>query len=120
ALEVAMIDREHHGAPGPGIEYARQPVLHAPVELVRALEKESRRGLRRCGGKALSFGVGFRHGAPRVVGSAYRLVSPRGRRRATGAVIMLPARQSVSLLSQTDNERWPDKATRPLSARRKR
>ena len=46
ALEVAVVDRQHHGAAGLRIEGPRQAVLHAPVELVGALEEKSRRGLR--------------------------------------------------------------------------
>ena len=48
--------------PGGRVEHARQAVLHAPVELVRALEEKARRCLRLVGLVALTFLVGFGHG----------------------------------------------------------
>src|SRR5262249_48826017 len=61
-LKVAMVYRQHHRAPGGRIEGARQPVLHAPVKLVQALEEEVGRGLRPLGLVAFAFLVGFGHG----------------------------------------------------------
>jgi hypothetical protein len=60
-LEVAMINGQHHGAPGLRIEGPRQAVLHAPVELVRAFEEKARGGLWRSGLVAFAFLVGFGH-----------------------------------------------------------
>src|SRR5439155_21885505 len=51
------------GAAAYGIEHACEPVLHAPVELVRALQEEARRSLRAVGGEAFTFLVGFGHGS---------------------------------------------------------
>ena len=61
ALEVAVVDRQHHGAARRRVEGAREAVLHAPVELVRALQEEARRRLRLVGVVAFTFLVGFRH-----------------------------------------------------------
>ena len=49
ALEVSVIDGQHHGAAGRGVEDARQAVLHPPVELMRAFEIKARRLLRPVG-----------------------------------------------------------------------
>ena len=64
ALEIAVVDRQHHGAPGVRIEGAGEAVLHAPVELVRAFQEKARRLLRHVGGVAFAFLVGFRHVSP--------------------------------------------------------
>jgi len=63
-LEVAMVHRQHDGASRDRIEGLRQPVLHAPIELVRALEEEAGRGLRPVGLVSFAFFVGFGHGVP--------------------------------------------------------
>src|SRR6516165_366863 len=67
ALEVAVVDGEHHGAAGRRAEHARKPVLHAPIELVRALEEETGRGLRLIRVEPCTFGVSFWHEASRPV-----------------------------------------------------
>src|SRR5262249_23746729 len=67
ALEVAVVDREHHGAAACGAEHAREPVLHAPIELVRAFEEETRRGLRLILVESCTFGVSFWHDSSRPV-----------------------------------------------------
>src|SRR5262249_31913922 len=67
ALEVAVVDGEHHGAAGRRAEHARKPVLHAPIELVRALEEENGRGLRLIRVEPCTFGVSFWHEASRPV-----------------------------------------------------
>ena len=56
-----MVDGEHDGAARRRIEGAGEAVLHAPVELVAALQKKSGRRLRRVGLIALAFLVGFGH-----------------------------------------------------------
>src|SRR5213080_4542840 len=40
SLEVAVVDREHHGATRARVEDAREAALHAPVERRRALQEE--------------------------------------------------------------------------------
>src|SRR5262249_11323260 len=58
--------------------------LHAPIELVRALQKEAGRALRLIRIESPTFSVGFRHGHSRtlwlisMVGSFYRIVSGGG------------------------------------------
>jgi len=64
-LKVAVVDREHHRATRARIEHARKAVLHAPVELVRALQKEPWRLLHLVCKIAISFNIGFRHHSPR-------------------------------------------------------
>ena len=54
-LEITVVDGEHHGAPGSGIEHARQPVLHSPIELMRTFQIEARRRLGLVGSVALAF-----------------------------------------------------------------
>jgi len=44
--DEAVVEREHHGAPGGRVEDPAQAVLHAPVEIVRSLEKKTVRPLR--------------------------------------------------------------------------
>src|SRR5674476_1255938 len=61
-LEVAVVDGEHHRAPRCRIEHAGEPVLHAPVELVRAFQEKSRRGLWAVGLIAFACFICFRHG----------------------------------------------------------
>src|SRR5262249_60357018 len=60
-LEVAVVDGEHPRAAGRRAEHAREPVLHAPIELVRAFEEETRRGLRLIRVEPCTFGVSFWH-----------------------------------------------------------
>src|SRR6516165_1845295 len=62
-----MVDGEHHRAAGRGAEHPREPVLHAPIELVRALEEETGRGLRLIRVEPCTFGVGFWHDSSRPV-----------------------------------------------------
>src|SRR5581483_1366880 len=76
-LDVAVVDGQHDGAAGGGIERAGQPVLHAPVELVAALEEEAGCLLRLIGKVALTFLVGFRHGGPRVLAVWLPLTYPQ-------------------------------------------
>jgi len=56
-----VIDREHDGAAALWAEHAREAVLHAPVELVRAFQEKARRRLRLIGLVAGAFDIGFRH-----------------------------------------------------------
>src|SRR5262249_49803350 len=83
ALEVAVVDGEHHRAAGRGAEHARKPVLHAPIELVRALEEETRRGLRLIRVESCTFGVGFWHGSSRPVWLVRAIASCLVSRRLT-------------------------------------
>src|SRR5262249_7955028 len=83
ALEVAVVDGEHHRAAGRRAEHACKPVLHAPIELVRTLEEETRRGLRLIRVESCTFGVGFWHDSSRPVWLARVIVGCLGSRRLT-------------------------------------
>ena len=62
SLKVPVVESQHHGAPGARIEDAREPILHAPVEVVRPLEEETLAACANFGLKALGCGtVGFGH-----------------------------------------------------------
>jgi hypothetical protein len=60
---VAVIDRQHDRAARGRVEDAREAVLHAPIELVRALQEEAGRALCLIRVESRTFIVGFRHGS---------------------------------------------------------
>ena len=64
ALEVSVVDRQHHGPASGRSEDARKAILHAPVELVRTFQVKPRRGLRLLDLVFSPFFVGFRHASP--------------------------------------------------------
>src|SRR5262249_27899577 len=66
-LDIAMVDRQHHRPPRRRVERAREPVLHAPVELVRAFQEKSRRGLRYVGLVVVAIFIGFGHRTSRSI-----------------------------------------------------
>ena len=89
--EVAVVEGQHHRAPGPGIEDVGEAVLHAPVEVVRALQEERLVGLGNVRPIALrGCGVGIGHG-----GASLRAEFAPGRQRTLQNTGVYSLREAV-------------------------